>query len=155
MLLIVIVAFIATTAFYRQAKLVGVHPGKAASIPFVTAGILLAVAYVTSLALTHIAVAVGASGITLTSIMIILRRFTQIWWEGIGLKKWVAPFARHACEFFSVPPCLRENPESWRTGGSTRGPEIVRTYFSSSLGFWRSNLVDGLTFENFTTKLGA
>jgi len=52
-------------------------------------------------------------------------------------------------------PCLRENPESWRTGGSTRGPEIVRTYFSSSLGFWRSNLVDGLTFENFTTKLGA
>tara|TARA_R110002073_G_scaffold335442_2_gene527418 strand:- start:2556 stop:2861 length:306 start_codon:yes stop_codon:yes gene_type:complete len=61
MLLIVIVALIATTAFCRQAKLVGVHPGKAASVPFIAAGLLLAVAYVASLAITKFAVAVNAS----------------------------------------------------------------------------------------------
>lgn len=45
MLVILIVAFIATRAFFQRAKEIGVHPGKAASIPFFVAGIMLAVTY--------------------------------------------------------------------------------------------------------------
>lgn len=63
MLLIVIVALIATSAFYRQAKAVNAHPGKAASIPFIAAGLFLIAGYCVSIALNAIAtrVNVGAS----------------------------------------------------------------------------------------------
>lgn len=49
--MIVIIALIATTAFYRQAKAANVHPGKAASIPFIAAGLILIAGYCTSFAL--------------------------------------------------------------------------------------------------------
>ncbi|GAA5504637.1 hypothetical protein Rcae01_00076 [Novipirellula caenicola] len=55
MLLIVILAFIATTAFYRQAKAVNVHPGKAASIPFSAAGLFLIAGYCNSFTLNTFA----------------------------------------------------------------------------------------------------
>lgn len=45
MLLIVIVAFIATVGFFRRAKAIGIHPGKAASVPFIAAGVTIAVTY--------------------------------------------------------------------------------------------------------------
>jgi len=54
-LLIVILAMIATTAFFRQAKAVNVHPGKAASVPFVAAGLTLIAGYCTSFALNTLA----------------------------------------------------------------------------------------------------
>ena len=75
MLLVVIVALIATTAFYRQAKLAGVHPGKAASVPFIAAGLLLAVAYVASLAITKFAFAVNASSNAINSMQFMLNAF--------------------------------------------------------------------------------
>lgn len=44
MLLLVIVAFIATRGFFRRAKEIGIHPGKAASIPFIILGVLVTAA---------------------------------------------------------------------------------------------------------------
>ena len=46
MCLIVVMAFLATAGFYRRAKQNGIHPGKAASIPFVGAGLILAFTYI-------------------------------------------------------------------------------------------------------------
>jgi hypothetical protein len=49
--LIVIIAFLATVGFYRRAKQIGIHPGKAASIPFIGAGLMLVFSYLASLGL--------------------------------------------------------------------------------------------------------
>ena len=49
MLLIVIIAFIATVGFFRRAKEIGIHPGKAASVPFIAAGVMIAVTYLSAL----------------------------------------------------------------------------------------------------------
>lgn len=46
---------IATTAFYRRAKAVNVHPGKAAGVPFIAAGLTLIVGYCTSFAVNTLA----------------------------------------------------------------------------------------------------
>ena len=48
MLLIVIVAFIATVGFFRRAKEIGIHPGKAARVPFIAAGVMVAVTYLSA-----------------------------------------------------------------------------------------------------------
>lgn len=61
MLLILIVALISTTAFYRQAKAVNVHPGKAASVPFIAAGLFLIAGWCISFALNAFATRVEIS----------------------------------------------------------------------------------------------
>lgn len=43
MFLICLVAFLATIGFYRRAQQIGIHPGKAASLPFLVAGLMSAV----------------------------------------------------------------------------------------------------------------
>jgi hypothetical protein len=45
MLLILATAFFSTIGFYRQAQRVGVHPGKAASVPFIAAMLMIIFAY--------------------------------------------------------------------------------------------------------------
>jgi len=52
--LIVIFAFLATIVFYRRAKQIGIHPGKAASIPFVGAGMMLVFTYLGAFAIGRI-----------------------------------------------------------------------------------------------------
>lgn len=54
MLFLVIVAFIATVSFFRRAREIGIHPGKAASIPFFAAGMMLALAYLMALAIRRV-----------------------------------------------------------------------------------------------------
>lgn len=44
--LILVIAFLATGGFYRRARQIGIHPGRAVSIPFVGAGLMLAFTYV-------------------------------------------------------------------------------------------------------------
>ena len=78
MLLIVIVAFIATTAFYRQAKLIGVQPGKAASLPFVGAGICLLIAYLAGPVILRLANNYHASSATIDSIQWMLSGFVLL-----------------------------------------------------------------------------
>ena len=46
MLLLTIVAFLSTIAFYRRGKQIGVSPGRAARIPFLALMIFLALSYV-------------------------------------------------------------------------------------------------------------
>ena len=53
MLLILIIAFLSTIGFYRQAKLVGVHPGQAASIPFIAAMLMLGFAFIAGMVMDH------------------------------------------------------------------------------------------------------
>lgn len=64
MLLVLIIALIATAAFYRQAKAVNVHPGKAASVPFLAAGLILIAEYCTSFLLNTFAAWAGADTAT-------------------------------------------------------------------------------------------
>ncbi len=54
MLLLVIVAMIATTGFYRRAKRHGLQPGRAATLPFFVLGLMMLVAYVTGLLLARL-----------------------------------------------------------------------------------------------------
>ena len=55
MLLMVIVAALATPAFYRRAKSLGLSPGRAASLPFIVLGIFLIVAFLTGNFLVYLA----------------------------------------------------------------------------------------------------
>lgn len=61
MLLVVIVAFIATVGFFRRAKEIGIHPGKAASVPFIAAGAMLAVTYLSAFAIGRLFSATNVS----------------------------------------------------------------------------------------------
>lgn len=90
MLLIVIVALIATTAFYRQAKLVGVHPGKAASIPFIAAGIILALTYVGSVVLTKFMLAADGSKFTVGAIRFMFHAFVFVAYLMLIRRNWLA-----------------------------------------------------------------
>ena len=56
MLLLTIVAFFATTAFYSAAKHRGLQPGRAAMLPFVVLGVLLIFAHFGELLLTKLLV---------------------------------------------------------------------------------------------------
>jgi hypothetical protein len=68
-LLLVIVALIATTAFYRRAKAGSVHPGKAASVPFIAAGIFFVVGYSISYVLGMFAAWSDAAPVTVRLIL--------------------------------------------------------------------------------------
>ncbi len=61
MLLLVIVAFIATTGFYSGAKRRGLHPGRTAMLPFTALGAFLIFAHFTELLLSKLLVLVGTS----------------------------------------------------------------------------------------------
>ncbi len=61
MLLLLIIALIATPAFFRQAKSIGIHPGKVACIPFVAAGMLLVFGNLAALAIAEVSRRAGAS----------------------------------------------------------------------------------------------
>ena len=61
MLLLSIVAFFATTAFYSAAKRRGLHPGRAAMLPFVVLGVLLIFAHFGELLLTKLLMMVETS----------------------------------------------------------------------------------------------
>lgn len=90
MLLILIVALFATTAFYRQAKRAGVHPGKAASVPFIAAGVMLAVAYLAARALAQIAIAINASDFTWNAVNLLLNVFMVLAYLAVIRRNWLA-----------------------------------------------------------------
>lgn len=64
MLFIVIVAFIATVGFFRRATEIGIHPGKAASVPFIALGVMLAVTHLSAVVLGCLFAAMNASSET-------------------------------------------------------------------------------------------
>jgi len=74
-LLIVIVALVSTVAFYRQAKRIGVHAGKAAGVPFIAAGIFLAFTYISSFGINYVGVAMNASVATVRTVFVDVKHF--------------------------------------------------------------------------------
>ena len=61
MLLIVIVAFVATVSFFRRAKEIGLHPGKTASVPFIAAGAMIATTYISAVGMGRFFATIGVS----------------------------------------------------------------------------------------------
>jgi ATP/ADP translocase len=90
MYVIAIVALVATTAFYRQAKRVGLHPGKAASIPFIAAGIVLGCAYLASLGIAKIGNAANASAFTLALVNFMQNVFLLLAYLTLIRRNWLA-----------------------------------------------------------------
>ena len=90
MLLIVVVAFIATMAFYRQAKRIGVHPGKAASLPFLGTGILLIAANLVWLFILRLANDLHASPLTVNAIQWMLSGFVLLGYLAWIRRNWLS-----------------------------------------------------------------
>lgn len=68
MLLMIIVAAIATTAFYRRANSLGLSPGRAASLPFIVVGIFLVIAFLAARLIEYLAVRIPLGDGTVKSI---------------------------------------------------------------------------------------
>ena len=89
MLLLSIVAFFATTAFYSAAKRRGLHPGRAAMLPFVVLGILLIFAYFGELLLTKLLMMVETSQSTDFAISFGFNLFLLCTYLAFIRKNWV------------------------------------------------------------------
>ncbi len=90
MLFLLIVALIATPAFYRRSRALGAASGKLASIPFVTLGAILAVRYVARIVLSWAMVTVGGSlGVT-SGILLAFDFFVILAYAALIRAFWVA-----------------------------------------------------------------
>ena len=89
MLLLTIVAFLATTAFYSAAKHCGLQPGRAAMLPFVVLGILLIFAYFGELLLTKLLMMVETSQSTDFAISFGFNLFLLCTYLAFIRKNWV------------------------------------------------------------------
>ena len=89
MLLISIVAFFATTAFYSAAMRRGLHPGRAAMLPFVVLGVLLIFAYFGELLLTKLLMMVETSQSTDFAISFGFNLFLLCTYLAFIRKNWV------------------------------------------------------------------
>lgn len=90
MLLIVIVALVAITAFYRQAKRAGVPPGRAASVPFFAAGAVTAIAYLASWGIAKSGVAEGLSDFAMNTVGFMLQTFLLLAYLTLIRRNWEA-----------------------------------------------------------------
>lgn len=85
-----IVALVATTAFYRQAQAVNAHPGKAASVPFMAAGLFLIVGYCISYALRTFAAWADVAPATVRMITIMADVFFTLAYLQLIRRNWLA-----------------------------------------------------------------
>ena len=98
MLLLTIVAFLATTAFYSAAKHCGLQPGRAAMLPFVVLGILLIFAYFGELLLTKLLMMVETSQSTDFAISFGFNLFLLCTYLAFIRKNWVVLNSHPAIE---------------------------------------------------------
>lgn len=89
MLLLTIVAFFATTAFYSAAKQRGLPPGRAAMIPFVVLGVLLIFAHFGEILLTKLLMMVETSQSTDDAIAFGFNLFLLCTYLAFIRKNWV------------------------------------------------------------------
>lgn len=68
MLFVLVVAFVATVGFYRRAREIGVHPGKSASVPFIAAGVLIAVTHICGILVGYLTIALDVPENTMHAI---------------------------------------------------------------------------------------
>lgn len=90
MLLLLIIALIATPAFFRQAKSLGIHPGKVASIPFVAAGMLLVFGNLAALAIAEVSRSAGASDSRVYAIGMMMNVFLILAYLALIRRCWIA-----------------------------------------------------------------
>jgi hypothetical protein len=90
MLILLIIALIATPAFFRQAKSIGIHPGKVASIPFVAAGVLLVFGNLAALAIAEVSRRAGASESTVFLIGMMMNLFLILAYLALIRRCWTA-----------------------------------------------------------------
>lgn len=90
MLLLLMIALIATPAFFRQAKSVGFHPGKVASIPFVAAGILLVFGNLAAMAIAEVSRRAGVSESMVYTIGMMLNVFLILAYLALIRQCWIA-----------------------------------------------------------------
>jgi hypothetical protein len=89
MLLILIIALIATPAFFRQAKCMGIRPGKVACIPFVAAGMLLVIANLTALAISEVSRRASVSDSTVFAIEMMMNVFLILAYLALIRRCWM------------------------------------------------------------------
>ena len=89
MLIFCIVAFIATTAFFRQAKQAGLHPGKAASIPFLALGFLFIIKYLIVCIITDVALALEFSDNSVQWILFPMHLFLALAYLALIRSTWI------------------------------------------------------------------
>lgn len=90
MLLLLIIALIATPAFFRQAKSMGLHPGKVASIPFVAAGTLLVFGNLAAMAIAEVSRRAGVSESMVYTIGMMLNVFLILAYLALIRRYWIA-----------------------------------------------------------------
>jgi len=98
MLLLTIVAFLATTAFYSAAKRRGLQPGRAAMLPFVVLGALLIFAYFGELLLSKLLVAAETSRWTTIAISSGFNLFLLCTYLAFIRKNWILLNSQPATE---------------------------------------------------------
>ncbi len=90
LLVLPIVAAISTMAFFRHAKRAGLHPGKAASIPFIALGAILITYYAIAFVLVEVARAVSLSVTTAEWIHFMLYLFLILSYFSLIRNNWIA-----------------------------------------------------------------
>jgi uncharacterized membrane protein len=90
MLILLIIAIIATPAFYQRSREIGAPSGKIASVPFVALGILLAVGHVVGLFGTWITSTIGASSTLANGLRWMLSIFILLSYTLVIRAFWIA-----------------------------------------------------------------
>ncbi len=90
MLFLLIIAIIATPAFYKRSRAIGVHSGKFASMPFLALGIFLVAGHFAGLFVSWIASAVGTSTTLANAMMFMLNAFVLLSYTLVIHAYWIA-----------------------------------------------------------------
>ena len=94
LVIVVIVAFIATTAFYAKAKRLGLHPGRAGMLPFIALGLFLIFSFVANVAISQMLTYAQPSETIERSIWLMFNAFILLSYLMFIRKNWHALLAR-------------------------------------------------------------
>ncbi len=90
MLFLLVIAIVATTAFYKRSQGIGAQTGKFASKPFLVLGILLVVGHVSRLLISWTSNALGISTEVETALVVMLNIFLLLTYVVVIKIYWVA-----------------------------------------------------------------
>ena len=90
MLVLTIVAFFSTVAFYRRAKLIGISPGRAASLPFIVLGVFFAFGFVSARLITYLGESTNVSSTTLVTVALVFDLFIILAYLEFIRRNWLA-----------------------------------------------------------------
>ncbi|PHQ34458.1 hypothetical protein [Rhodopirellula bahusiensis] len=94
MLFLVIVAFVATTAFYAKARRSGLQPGRAAMMPFIVLGLFMVFAFFAGVAISQVVSLTQASNFTENAIRFMLNAFLIVGYLAFIRRNWSSLLSR-------------------------------------------------------------